>query len=725
MKKFLVRFAAVLLAFQGLVASQLLTLTAVQAAGGAPTVVINEVMWMGSSESSADEWIELRNTTEDPINISGWKLTHAATSDTTLVISSGTIPANGYYLISNFAETSASSVLNVVPDWVTTSISLQNACVQIDLTEADDTIVDSMGCDAGSYFYPANSATKEALERNYEIEDGLLETSWHQRTEGSANLDALVSDLATPKFVNDVTEPITVGAVVSDGSAEDINWSDSLDTASANWSGFVDPESGLTDEYIVELYDSANSLIDSADVTGTTHMFTSLSLTEGEQYHFEVSAINGVDLLSAPVLSDGFVVDTVSPEMPTNVLVLDTPADNGGSVVVSWDASVSLDEISYQLSYRKQGTVDWTIVPVGMNLSHQVSGLENAPTNYEFTVEAIDFSNRHSLPTTIVAGQALDNLAPTLSVAKVVVGQNKPMTADTVSGIANAVSESSTVSVFDRDPSLPGAVLLGSVVTNMDGSFASISIGDNQYATVYLQAIDVAGNATPAVALQNDIVAPNAATLNSAVAACQSESCRVELHWTDNGPDTATYQVGYTIEGVEKRTLPLSSTGIALDLPVGKGVSFAVYAFDHHGNQSVKSNAISIQLTAGVKTTATYSSGSQNTVTEAIPGSREVVEATPSNDGLKIAPPAKAAEPIDGDESSQSSPVKDANDQDWSRIFIVILLLLIVAGGFYSLSRTFRDVPADEPLLPVATKKESSKPKTKQAAKSKNKKRRR
>jgi uncharacterized repeat protein (TIGR01451 family) len=38
------------------------------------TVVITEVAWMGTSASSADEWIELFNATNQPINLSGWKL---------------------------------------------------------------------------------------------------------------------------------------------------------------------------------------------------------------------------------------------------------------------------------------------------------------------------------------------------------------------------------------------------------------------------------------------------------------------------------------------------------------------------------------------------------------------------------------------------------------------------------------------------------------------------
>ena len=61
-------------------------------------VVINEVAWMGTASSTDDEWIELKNNTSQAINFSNkWVL---RTSDNAPYISlSGSIPANGYYLL--------------------------------------------------------------------------------------------------------------------------------------------------------------------------------------------------------------------------------------------------------------------------------------------------------------------------------------------------------------------------------------------------------------------------------------------------------------------------------------------------------------------------------------------------------------------------------------------------------------------------------------------------
>ena len=70
-------------------------------------VVINEIMWMGSSSSSSDEWIELRNMTDEEINIKNWNIYGAVSgSSGHLEIAGNTddnyiIPAHGFYLIAN------------------------------------------------------------------------------------------------------------------------------------------------------------------------------------------------------------------------------------------------------------------------------------------------------------------------------------------------------------------------------------------------------------------------------------------------------------------------------------------------------------------------------------------------------------------------------------------------------------------------------------------------
>jgi len=66
------------------------------AAGVVRDVVINEVAWSGSVDAANDEWLELYNNTNAPVDLTGWKILDDVTSEYAL---SGVIPANGYFLI--------------------------------------------------------------------------------------------------------------------------------------------------------------------------------------------------------------------------------------------------------------------------------------------------------------------------------------------------------------------------------------------------------------------------------------------------------------------------------------------------------------------------------------------------------------------------------------------------------------------------------------------------
>src|SRR3989338_1756946 len=76
------------------------------------SVIINEIAWMGTSNSAQDEWIELYSASG--ANLEGWIL---KTADDAMNISlSCTIPAGGYFLIE---RTDDSTVPNVSADLVT------------------------------------------------------------------------------------------------------------------------------------------------------------------------------------------------------------------------------------------------------------------------------------------------------------------------------------------------------------------------------------------------------------------------------------------------------------------------------------------------------------------------------------------------------------------------------------------------------------------------------
>jgi hypothetical protein len=65
-------------------------------------VAINEIAWMGTTADPTDEWIELYNNTKENIDLSNWKLVVKNKFEINL---SGTIPAQGFYLLENNENT--------------------------------------------------------------------------------------------------------------------------------------------------------------------------------------------------------------------------------------------------------------------------------------------------------------------------------------------------------------------------------------------------------------------------------------------------------------------------------------------------------------------------------------------------------------------------------------------------------------------------------------------
>jgi len=164
-------------------------------------VVINELMWMGSTLSPADEWIELKNNTNSIIDISNWTITKAATNDADLTIPAGkSIPANGYFLISNYDKTNISSKLDVTSDLVTTDVSLANTSLQLVLKNELSTEIDKAG-DGTVTPFAGDNTNKYSMERNAIYSDGSIATNWHTATT-TVGFDAVATEKGTPGSIN-------------------------------------------------------------------------------------------------------------------------------------------------------------------------------------------------------------------------------------------------------------------------------------------------------------------------------------------------------------------------------------------------------------------------------------------------------------------------------------------------------------------------------------------
>ncbi len=178
---------------------------------GAVSVVINELLWMGSPGSSADEWIELRNMGDAAVDVGGWKLTRKSSGleVTMLVIPAGNaIGPRGFFLISNFVASSASTHLGIESDLVDPAVSLLNSGLEVKLYDAVGTLVDVADDGSGTPLSGkyASGETYASMARNGIPGDGSKQDRWHTSST-SANLKPDSPVKGTPRAMNENVPP--------------------------------------------------------------------------------------------------------------------------------------------------------------------------------------------------------------------------------------------------------------------------------------------------------------------------------------------------------------------------------------------------------------------------------------------------------------------------------------------------------------------------------------
>lgn len=167
------------------------------------SVVINEINWAGSNGDGNDEWIELCNTTGSPINLTNWVVENLGTGNgpnANVVIPSGTIPANGFFIVS--ANDQASSKINVPSDLVDTNVNLGTGGKQLLLKNHLGVVIDTAN-GTGSWLAGNNSTPKKSMERINPVSDGTQSIAW-QTAFTHTNMDASgpTDEFGTPKAQN-------------------------------------------------------------------------------------------------------------------------------------------------------------------------------------------------------------------------------------------------------------------------------------------------------------------------------------------------------------------------------------------------------------------------------------------------------------------------------------------------------------------------------------------
>jgi len=147
-------------------------------AKAASPIFISEVAWAGSTLSTADEWIELGNATDQDVSVGGWRLVGAGESGRDIVLPvDAIIPANGTFIVSNYAQTDAKCALLNKPDVVTTTVSLSNSTLLIKLLNQDRVQVDQAG-NGKTPLAGYSSTDKASMERVDPLISGDDATAW-------------------------------------------------------------------------------------------------------------------------------------------------------------------------------------------------------------------------------------------------------------------------------------------------------------------------------------------------------------------------------------------------------------------------------------------------------------------------------------------------------------------------------------------------------------------
>jgi len=165
-------------------------------------VIINEINWVGGTGGN-DEWLELINTSDQVIDISGWVIENAGTgsgvNQNIVLPSNSLIPAESYFLISKNSK--EDSNINVDPDFITSNLSLHDGGEQLILKTSVGEIID-IANGTGAWFAGSNSVPKSSMEKKNPLLEGTLSNSWQTATT-QANLDP-VNQLGTPKAPNGI-----------------------------------------------------------------------------------------------------------------------------------------------------------------------------------------------------------------------------------------------------------------------------------------------------------------------------------------------------------------------------------------------------------------------------------------------------------------------------------------------------------------------------------------
>jgi uncharacterized membrane protein YgdD (TMEM256/DUF423 family) len=408
--------------------------------------------------------------------------------------------------------------------------------------------------------------------------------------------------------------PPTAGSA-ADGPGADVDFQTSATTVSANWSGFIDVESGIAGyRWAIGTTPGGTDVQPFTTVGNVPGASASgLSLTDGTTYFVSVRAFDQAGNQSPAAVSDGVTVDSTPP---TAGVVDDGPGADVDSqpsrttIEANWSGFV--DAVSGIASYRwaigttPGGTNVQPFTDVGLATDAANSGLTLAEdATYYVTVKAVDAAGNVGSPVTsdgvrvVPAAPVFTGYADDSGV----VGDDT--TSDTTPTLAGTADPGSTVKVFD------GPALLGQ--TTADGT------GVWQYATPALAdgLHPLTATATDAGGGTSDPSVPLDLTVDTAAPPVTVGRAAGQADPTNVGPVAFAVHFGEPVIGFTAAAVSLAGSTVGGTLTPAVSGSGADYTITIGGMTGT--GLVVVSVPAGAVTDAagnasTASTGSDNSV---------------------------------------------------------------------------------------------------------------
>lgn len=291
-------------------------------------IVINEIAWMGDSESVNNEWIEIYNATTTAIDLSGWSV--EAEDGSPNISLNKVINVGEYFLLE---RTSDNSVKPISADLIYSGVLSNEGEILIlkDNTNKEIDRVDS--------WYAGDNDTKKTMQRISASQSGILSTNW-------------ITNSGTPKAQNDLTEE----NVLLSYNDKDIIISEIM------WSG---TDASSSDEYI-ELRNTTSNNIDLLNWT--------IEIIPNNASTTIISLENTIEAGNATSTTPYFLMERTDDNVVSNISadliysgslnndgVILKLKDPSGNIIDSVDASSgwAYGDKEYKKSMERKADLDW------------------------------------------------------------------------------------------------------------------------------------------------------------------------------------------------------------------------------------------------------------------------------------------------------------------------------------------------------------------------------